>query len=57
MQDVYIKLGVVLISAAIGIYIMDRAHKEKVRKAQLEFERMMKAHGLSLEVIDDKESK
>lgn len=54
MQEIYIKLSVVVVSSAVFLYIMNRSQKEKIRQAQLEFERMMKSRGLSLEIEDDK---
>lgn len=51
MNEVYVKLAITFIGSAIGIYLMNRHQNEKIRKARLDFERMMKDRGLSLEPI------
>jgi len=56
MDPVYIKLAVTVVGSVIGIVLMNRHQNEKIRKARLDFERMMKDRGLSLEPINQGEN-
>ena len=56
MDPVYVKLAVTAIGSVVGIVLMNRHQNEKIRKARLDFERMMKDRGLSLEPINQGEN-
>lgn len=55
MDPVYVKLVVTVVCSVIGLVLMNRHQNEKIRKARLDFERMMKDRGLSLEPLEDKD--
>lgn len=51
------KLATVIIASVVGLWLMDRSNKRKIKAAKDEFELKMKAMGLSLEPINKKDDK
>lgn len=57
MNEIYMKLATVIIASVVGLWLMDRSNKRKIKAAKDEFELKMKAMGLSLEPINKKDDK